>query len=89
VAALVRFPALVTHGQALLAGMSRGVQAVPKGNKKPRSGHPGQRTGSVSGWPQSDRSDPDGSSDEQRAGGQMWQHFRAPDGNVYEIIGRE
>ena len=23
----------------------------------------------------------------QRAGGQMWQHFRAPDGNVYEIIG--
>jgi catechol 2,3-dioxygenase-like lactoylglutathione lyase family enzyme len=23
----------------------------------------------------------------QRAGGQAWQHFRAPDGNVYEIIG--
>jgi catechol 2,3-dioxygenase-like lactoylglutathione lyase family enzyme len=23
----------------------------------------------------------------QEAGGQMWQHFRAPDGNVYEIIG--
>jgi catechol 2,3-dioxygenase-like lactoylglutathione lyase family enzyme len=25
----------------------------------------------------------------QRAAGQMWQHFRAPDGNVYEIIGPE
>ena len=25
----------------------------------------------------------------QRADGQMWQHFRAPDGNVYEIIGPE
>jgi catechol 2,3-dioxygenase-like lactoylglutathione lyase family enzyme len=23
----------------------------------------------------------------QRAGGRAWQHFRAPDGNVYEIIG--
>jgi catechol 2,3-dioxygenase-like lactoylglutathione lyase family enzyme len=23
----------------------------------------------------------------QRAGGQAWQHFRGPDGNVYEIIG--
>jgi catechol 2,3-dioxygenase-like lactoylglutathione lyase family enzyme len=23
----------------------------------------------------------------QRASGKMWQHFRAPDGNVYEIIG--
>jgi catechol 2,3-dioxygenase-like lactoylglutathione lyase family enzyme len=23
----------------------------------------------------------------QRAGGIAWQHFRAPDGNVYEIIG--
>ena len=23
----------------------------------------------------------------QQAGGQMWQHFRTPDGNVYEIIG--
>ena len=23
----------------------------------------------------------------QRADGQAWQHFRAPDGNVYEIIG--
>jgi catechol 2,3-dioxygenase-like lactoylglutathione lyase family enzyme len=23
----------------------------------------------------------------QREGGQAWQHFRAPDGNVYEIIG--
>ena len=23
----------------------------------------------------------------QRAGRQMWQHFHAPDGNVYEIIG--
>jgi catechol 2,3-dioxygenase-like lactoylglutathione lyase family enzyme len=23
----------------------------------------------------------------QRAQGQAWQHFRAPDGNVYEIIG--
>lgn len=23
----------------------------------------------------------------QRAGGKAWQHFRAPDGNVYEIIG--
>ena len=25
--------------------------------------------------------------DPQRADGQAWQHFRAPDGNVYEIIG--
>ena len=25
----------------------------------------------------------------QRAGGQMWQHFRGPDGNVYDIIGPE
>jgi catechol 2,3-dioxygenase-like lactoylglutathione lyase family enzyme len=25
----------------------------------------------------------------QRGDGQMWQHFRAPDGNVYEIIGPE
>ena len=23
----------------------------------------------------------------QRADGRAWQHFRAPDGNVYEIIG--
>ena len=23
----------------------------------------------------------------QRASGRIWQHFRAPDGNVYEIIG--
>jgi catechol 2,3-dioxygenase-like lactoylglutathione lyase family enzyme len=23
----------------------------------------------------------------QRAGGRAWQHFRAPDGNIYEIIG--
>jgi catechol 2,3-dioxygenase-like lactoylglutathione lyase family enzyme len=23
----------------------------------------------------------------QRAGGRAWQHFRAPDGNMYEIIG--
>lgn len=23
----------------------------------------------------------------QRAGSQAWQHFRAPDGNIYEIIG--
>jgi catechol 2,3-dioxygenase-like lactoylglutathione lyase family enzyme len=23
----------------------------------------------------------------QRASGKIWQHFRAPDGNVYEIIG--
>ena len=25
----------------------------------------------------------------QRASGRIWQHFRAPDGNVYEIIGRD
>lgn len=25
--------------------------------------------------------------DPQRSGGRAWQHFRAPDGNVYEIIG--
>jgi catechol 2,3-dioxygenase-like lactoylglutathione lyase family enzyme len=25
--------------------------------------------------------------DPQRNGGRAWQHFRAPDGNVYEIIG--
>jgi catechol 2,3-dioxygenase-like lactoylglutathione lyase family enzyme len=25
----------------------------------------------------------------QRANGQIWQHFRAPDGNVYEIIGSD
>jgi len=25
----------------------------------------------------------------QRAADKIWQHFRAPDGNVYEIIGRE
>ena len=25
--------------------------------------------------------------DPQRLGGRAWQHFRAPDGNVYEIIG--
>jgi catechol 2,3-dioxygenase-like lactoylglutathione lyase family enzyme len=25
----------------------------------------------------------------QRQGGRAWQHFRAPDGNVYEIIGRD
>jgi hypothetical protein len=25
----------------------------------------------------------------QRANGQAWQHFRAPDGNVYEIIGSD
>jgi len=23
----------------------------------------------------------------QRAGGRAWQHFRGPDGNIYEIIG--
>jgi catechol 2,3-dioxygenase-like lactoylglutathione lyase family enzyme len=26
-------------------------------------------------------------SEPQRANGRAWQHFRAPDGNVYEIIG--
>jgi catechol 2,3-dioxygenase-like lactoylglutathione lyase family enzyme len=25
--------------------------------------------------------------DPQRHGGRAWQHFRAPDGNIYEIIG--
>jgi catechol 2,3-dioxygenase-like lactoylglutathione lyase family enzyme len=25
----------------------------------------------------------------QRASGRIWQHFRAPDGNVYEIIGND
>jgi catechol 2,3-dioxygenase-like lactoylglutathione lyase family enzyme len=25
----------------------------------------------------------------QRASGKIWQHFRAPDGNVYEIIGHD
>lgn len=25
----------------------------------------------------------------QRASGKIWQHFKAPDGNVYEIIGRD
>ena len=25
----------------------------------------------------------------QRASGRIWQHFRAPDGNVYEIIGHD
>ena len=25
----------------------------------------------------------------QRAAGKIWQHFRAPDGNVYELIGDE
>lgn len=25
--------------------------------------------------------------DPQRSGGRAWQHFRAPDGNIYEIIG--
>jgi catechol 2,3-dioxygenase-like lactoylglutathione lyase family enzyme len=25
----------------------------------------------------------------QRASGRIWQHFRAPDGNVYEIIGED
>ncbi len=23
----------------------------------------------------------------QRAGGRAWQHFRGPDGNIYEVIG--
>ena len=23
----------------------------------------------------------------QRAGGRVWQHFRGPDGNIYEVIG--
>jgi hypothetical protein len=25
----------------------------------------------------------------QRQAGKIWQHFRAPDGNVYEIIGED
>ena len=27
--------------------------------------------------------------EEQRASGKIWQHFIAPDGNVYEIIGND
>ena len=27
--------------------------------------------------------------DPQRDGGAVWNHYRAPDGNVYELIGRE